>query len=146
MLATDYPLLDVFWTMLWFFLFFLWIWLLVMIFADIFRSHDLSGGAKALWVVFVIFLPFLGVLLYLIFRGGKMQERNVRQAQQDDAAFAQLRAGRGGDLEHRGRAHPAGRSPGPGRPHGRRVSAAEGRHPRLELIRLDEVRRADRTR
>ncbi len=86
-LATDYPLLDVFWTMLWFFLFFLWIWLLVMIFADIFRSHDLSGGAKALWVVFVIFLPFLGVLLYLIFRGGKMQERNVRQAQQDDAAL-----------------------------------------------------------
>jgi ABC-type multidrug transport system fused ATPase/permease subunit len=86
-LATDYPLLDVFWTMLWFFLFFLWIWLLVMIFGDIFRSHDLSGGAKALWVVFVIFLPFLGVLLYLIFRGGKMQERNVRQAQQDDAAF-----------------------------------------------------------
>jgi hypothetical protein len=86
-LAASYPLLNVFWTMLWFFLFFLWIWLLVMIFGDIFRSHDLSGGAKALWVVFVIFLPFLGVLLYLIFRGGKMQERNVRQAQQDDAAF-----------------------------------------------------------
>jgi Phospholipase_D-nuclease N-terminal/Short C-terminal domain len=86
-LATDYPLLDVFWTMLWFFLFFLWIWLLVMIFSDIFRSHDLSGGAKALWVVFVIFLPFLGVLFYLIFRGGKMQERNIRQAQDNEAAF-----------------------------------------------------------
>ena len=85
--STGYPLLDVFWTMLWFFLFFLWIWLLVIIFSDIFRSHDLSGWGKALWVVFVIFLPLLGVLFYLIFRGGKMQERNVRQAQENEAAF-----------------------------------------------------------
>jgi hypothetical protein len=85
--STGYPLLDVFWTMLWFFLFFLWIWLLVIIFSDIFRSRDLSGWGKALWVVFVIFVPLLGVLFYLIIRGGKMQERNVRQAQDNEAAF-----------------------------------------------------------
>ena len=62
MLAYDYPLLGVFWTMLWFFLFFIWIWLLITIFADIFRSHDIGGFAKALWVIFVIVVPFLGVL------------------------------------------------------------------------------------
>jgi ABC-type multidrug transport system fused ATPase/permease subunit len=87
LLATNYPLLDVFWTMLWFFLFFIWIWLLITIFVDLFRSHDLSGWAKALWVIFVIVLPFLGVLFYLIFRGGSMHERALQQAQQQDAEF-----------------------------------------------------------
>ena len=71
MLAYTYPLLSIFWTMLEFFLFFLWIWLLIVIFIDIFRSHDMGGLAKALWVIFVIILPFLGVLIYLIARGGK---------------------------------------------------------------------------
>ena len=75
MLAYDYPLLGVFWTMLWFFLFFIWIWLLITIFADIFRSHDIGGFAKALWVIFVIVVPFLGVLIYLIARGKGMQDR-----------------------------------------------------------------------
>jgi ABC-type multidrug transport system fused ATPase/permease subunit len=87
LLATNYPLLDVFWTMLWFFLFFIWIWLLITIFVDLFRSHDLSGWVKALWVIFVIVLPFLGILFYLIFRGGSMHERALQQAQQQEAEF-----------------------------------------------------------
>lgn len=71
------PLLDLFWTMLWFFLFFLWIWLLIALFADIFRSHDLSGWGKAGWIIFMVLLPWLGVLVYLIARGKGMQERAV---------------------------------------------------------------------
>jgi type VI protein secretion system component VasK len=85
--AYTYPLLDLFWSMLWFFLFILWIWLLVVIFTDIFRSHDIGGWAKALWVIFIIVLPFLGVLVYLIARGGKMQERAGREAVQQQEAF-----------------------------------------------------------
>ncbi len=87
MLGYDYPLLGVFWTMLEIFLFIIWIWLLIMVFADIFRSHDMGGFAKALWVIFVIFLPFLGVFVYLIARGSKMQEHAVKDAQQQDQAF-----------------------------------------------------------
>jgi Short C-terminal domain/Phospholipase_D-nuclease N-terminal len=86
-LGYDYPLLGVFWTMLEIFLFVIWIWLLIMVFADIFRSHDMGGFAKALWVIFVIFLPFLGVFVYLIARGSKMQEHAVKDAQQQDQAF-----------------------------------------------------------
>jgi hypothetical protein len=74
------PLLDLFWAMLWFFLFFAWIWLLITIFADIFRSEDLSGWGKAFWTIFVVILPWLGVLVYLIARGGSMQERAMAQA------------------------------------------------------------------
>jgi hypothetical protein len=85
--AYTYPLLDLFWSMLWFFLFILWIWLLVVIFTDIFRSHDIGGWAKALWVIFIIVLPFLDVLVYLIARGGKMQERAGREAVQQQEAF-----------------------------------------------------------
>ena len=73
------PLLDLFWTMLMVFLFFAWIWVLISIFADIFRS-DMSGIAKALWVIFVIFLPLLGVLIYLIVNGSDMQQRSMEQA------------------------------------------------------------------
>jgi hypothetical protein len=87
MLAYTYPLLSIFWTMLEFFLFFLWIWLLIVIFGDIFRSHDMGGVAKALWVLFVIIIPYLGVLIYLIARGGSMHERAVAQAQQQQKAF-----------------------------------------------------------
>ncbi len=72
---------QVFWSMLWFFLFFIWIWLLIIVFSDIFRSHDLSGWAKALWTIFVIILPYLGVFVYLIARGGKMQGRAVQHSQ-----------------------------------------------------------------
>ena len=74
------PLLDLFWTMLWFFLFIAWIWLLISIVTDIFRSDDLSGWAKALWILFVIVVPWLGALIYLIARGGSMQERAMRDA------------------------------------------------------------------
>jgi type VI protein secretion system component VasK len=84
MLGYDYPLLGVFWTMLWFFLFFVWIWLLIVVFADIFRSHDMGGFAKALWVIFVIILPFLGVFIYLIARGGKMSEHAAQDAKARD--------------------------------------------------------------
>ena len=87
MLGYSYPLLDLFWTMLWFFLFFVWIWLLIVVFADIFRSHDMGGFAKALWVIFVIILPFLGVFIYLIARGGKMQEHADEQAKDQDQAM-----------------------------------------------------------
>jgi hypothetical protein len=67
--------LDLFWAMLWFFLFFVWIWLLITVFGDIFRSDDLGGWGKALWIIFIVLLPYLGVLVYLIARGGSMQER-----------------------------------------------------------------------
>jgi hypothetical protein len=87
MLAYDYPLLGVFWTMLWFALFFIWIWLLIVIFSDIFRSHDIGGFAKTLWVLFVIFLPFLGILFYLIFRGKSMQERQLQSAARQEQDF-----------------------------------------------------------
>jgi type VI protein secretion system component VasK len=87
MLAYTYPLLNIFWTMLLIFGFVLWIWLLIYIFMDIFRSHDMGGFAKALWVIFIIFLPLLGVLIYLIVRGGKMHQRAMEQAQQQQQAL-----------------------------------------------------------
>ena len=87
MIATSYPLLDAFLTMLWIFLFIIWIWLLIMVFSDIFRSHDLGGWGKALWVIGIIIFPLLGVLLYLIVRGGKMHERQIQTAQAQEAAF-----------------------------------------------------------
>ena len=87
MLAYNYPILDLIWTMFMFFVFVLWIWLLIAVFMDVFRSHDLSGGVKALWVLFIIILPFLGVLIYLIARGGKMHERAAEQAVQQQKAF-----------------------------------------------------------
>jgi membrane protein implicated in regulation of membrane protease activity len=80
----SYPLLGAFWTILEIFLWVLWIWVLIYVFIDIFRSHDLSGWARALWFLFVLFIPLIGVLVYLIARGDKMHERAVRQAQQTD--------------------------------------------------------------
>jgi ABC-type multidrug transport system fused ATPase/permease subunit len=73
--------------MLGLFVFFIWFWLLIVIFGDIFRSRDMGGGAKALWVIFVIVLPFLGIFVYLIARGGKMHERAEQAAQQQQKAF-----------------------------------------------------------
>jgi ABC-type multidrug transport system fused ATPase/permease subunit len=87
MLAYTYPLADLFGTMLGLFVFFIWFWLLIVIFGDIFRSRDMGGGAKALWVIFVIVLPFLGIFVYLIARGGKMHERAEQAAQQQQKAF-----------------------------------------------------------
>jgi hypothetical protein len=85
--------------MLWFFLFFVWIWLLITVFADIFRSDDLSGWGKALWVLFVVILPYLGVLVYLIARGKSMQERAISQAAEQEKAtrrYIQEVSSRGG--------------------------------------------------
>jgi hypothetical protein len=87
MIAYTYPLADLFGTMLGLFVFFIWFWLLIIVFSDIFRSQDLSGGAKMLWVLFVIILPFLGIFVYLIARGGKMHERAAAQAAHQQKAF-----------------------------------------------------------
>ncbi|HZB43233.1 MAG TPA: SHOCT domain-containing protein [Ilumatobacter sp.] len=87
MLLAEFGTGQVFWSMLWFFLFFIWIWLLISLFGDIFRSADLSGGAKAMWTIFIIILPFLGVLVYLIVRGNSMQERALKQAADQEAQF-----------------------------------------------------------
>ena len=90
--SSSYPALSIFWSILYFFLWVIWIWILIWIFLDIFRSRDLSGWAKALWVVFVIFLPLIGVLVYLIARGDKMHQHAVQDAQaQDQAARAYIR-------------------------------------------------------
>jgi hypothetical protein len=89
MLATNYPILDIFLTTLYFFIFIIWLWLLFMVFIDIFRSHDLGGWAKALWVIAIIIMPYLGVLVYLIFRGGGMHERAAQQAALQQKAFDQ---------------------------------------------------------
>jgi len=81
------PLLDAFLTMMWFFIWVLWLFLLFRVILDIFRSRDLGGWGKAAWLAFVIILPFLGVFVYLIARGHKMAERDVAQAQAQDQAF-----------------------------------------------------------
>ncbi len=83
--ASDFGSGQVFLSMLWFFLFFIWIWLLITVFTDIFRSHDLSGWAKAAWLIFVIVLPYLGVFVYLIARGHAMQQHGQDAAAARDA-------------------------------------------------------------
>jgi hypothetical protein len=84
--ASNWGTGQVFLEMLYFFLFIIWIWLLIIVFSDIFRSHDLGGVAKALWVIFVILVPYLGVFVYLIARGHKMSEHALAAAQAQDAA------------------------------------------------------------
>jgi hypothetical protein len=80
----EYTVGDAFWTMLWFFLFFIWIWLLISVFTDIFRSDDLSGWSKALWTIFVVVLPYLGVFVYLVARGQKMGQHAMHDASRRD--------------------------------------------------------------
>ena len=86
-LADDFGTGQVFLSFLWFFLFFIWIWLMIVVFADIFRSHDMSGWAKAAWVIFVIIVPYLGVFVYLIARGRKMSEHAQEDAKAQQDAF-----------------------------------------------------------
>ena len=86
MLAADYPFLDVLWTMMIFFLFVIWIWILITVFVDIFRRRDTTGFVKALWIIFVILTPYLGVLIYLIVNHDGMAERNVKHMQAQQAA------------------------------------------------------------
>ena len=85
--AADYPFLDVFWTMLIFFMWVIWIWILITVLIDLFSRHDISGWGKALWMVFVIILPFLGVFIYLITQGRQMAERKAAQVQASQASF-----------------------------------------------------------
>jgi hypothetical protein len=85
-LAADFGTGQILWDMLWFFLFVIWIWLLIVVFSDIFRSSDMGGWAKAIWVIFVVILPYLGVFVYLVARGGKMHEHAAAQMQAQDAA------------------------------------------------------------
>jgi len=87
MLAADYPFLDLMWTMLIFFIWILWFWLLFTVFADVFRRHDISGWAKAAWLIFTILLPFLGVFVYLITQNTGMTERNLERARAQKAQF-----------------------------------------------------------
>ena len=84
--TSSYPLLDAFWTIVEIFLWVIWFWILITVFIDIFRSHDLSGWAKALWFLFVLIIPLVGVLVYLIVRGDSMHERQMRQVQAEDQA------------------------------------------------------------
>ena len=87
LVAADYPFLDVLWTMILFFAWVAWIWIAITVFVDIFRRHDIGGVHKAVWVVFIIVIPFLGVLVYLIAQHDGMRERSVKQVQDQQAAF-----------------------------------------------------------
>jgi len=87
MVAYDYPLLGLFWTILWFFIWVAWLLLLFKVIFDIFRSRDLGGWGKALWAIFVVIIPWLGVLVYLIARGRSMTERDLERAQEQEDAF-----------------------------------------------------------
>jgi hypothetical protein len=96
--AADYPFLDVLWTMLIFFAWVIWFWLLITVFADVFRRHDIGGGMKTLWIIFVIILPFLGVFIYLITQHEGMTERNLKREEAQQAYIRQV-AGSGGSAD-----------------------------------------------
>ena len=98
-IAADYPFLNILWSMLIFVGFIMWIWLAIMVFMDIFRRHDIGGFAKAIWIIFIIFIPLLGVLVYLIAYHNGIADRNVKGMQAQQAAFDQQvreAAGKGG--------------------------------------------------
>ena len=88
-IAADYPFLDVLWTMIIFFFWVIWIWIVITVLIDVFRRHDIGGFAKALWVIFVVILPWLGVLIYLIVEHDGMRERSTKQAQAQQDQFDQ---------------------------------------------------------
>ena len=87
LIAADYPLMDVVWSMIIFFFWVIWIWIVITVLIDIFRRHDISGWAKAAWLVFVVILPWLGVLVYLIAQHDGMRERSLKHAQAQQQAF-----------------------------------------------------------
>jgi hypothetical protein len=95
-IAADYPFLDVLWTMIIFFCWVAWIWIVITVFIDLFRRHDIGGWGKAGWVVFVIVLPFLGVLVYLIAQHDGMRERSTKEAEAQKQAFDQYVRDAGG--------------------------------------------------
>ena len=97
--AADYPFLDILWTMLIFFLWVMWFWLLIVIIGDVFRRHDIGGGKKTIWLIFILFVPFIGVLAYVLANSDGMAERNMerarsQRAQMDD--YVRETAGSGG--------------------------------------------------
>ena len=98
--ATDYPLLNIFWSMLLLFLWIAWFWILIVVIMDVFRRHDIGGLGKTLWLIFLIFIPFLGVLVYVIAEGQHMTERNLREQadaqKQFDSYVKQVAASSGG--------------------------------------------------
>ena len=99
-MAADYPFLDVFWSMIIFFFWVIWIWIVVTVLVDIFRRRDIGGFAKAMWVVFVVILPWLGVLIYLIAQHDGMRERSIKQAQDQKQQFdSYVREAAGGSAD-----------------------------------------------
>jgi hypothetical protein len=99
-IAADYPFLDVFWTIIIFFFWVIWIWIVIQVLVDVFRRHDIGGFAKALWVIFVVIVPWLGVLIYLIVEHDGMRERSVKQASAQKEQFDQyVREAAGGSAD-----------------------------------------------
>jgi Phospholipase_D-nuclease N-terminal/Short C-terminal domain len=99
LVAADYPFLDVLWTLLIFFAWVIWFWLLITILVDVFRRRDIGGGKKVLWIIFLILIPFIGVFAYLIVNHDEMADRNMQQAKAQRAEFdsyVQSVAGSGG--------------------------------------------------
>ena len=123
-IAADYPFMDVLWSMIIFFFWVIWIWIVITVLIDVFRRHDIGGFAKALWVVFVVILPWLGVLIYLIVEHDGMRERSLKQAQAQKEAVRRPRARgrrrfRRRDRQGQGAARPGSDHPG-------RVQRAQG--------------------
>jgi Short C-terminal domain/Phospholipase_D-nuclease N-terminal len=96
LIAADYPFIDVFWTIIIFFVWVIWIWIVVTVLIDVFRRDDIGGFAKALWVIFVVILPWLGVLVYLIVEHDGMRERSVKQARAQKQEFDEYVRGAAG--------------------------------------------------
>jgi hypothetical protein len=127
MLAADFALGEVLWSMLVLFMWIIWFWLLIVIFSDLFRDHETSGAAKAGWTILLILLPYLGVLIYLIARGGGMAERQMKAQQQAKSEFdsyVRETAGGGGDRPRQAAPRQRGDQPG-------RVRPAQGQGPEL---------------
>ncbi len=141
LLASEFGTGQVFWSMLWFFLFFIWIIILFQVFFDIFRSKDMGGWGKALWLIFVIITPFLGVFVYLIARGSKMQEHAISDAKaQNEATQALHPPGRRHRHQRRRPARQARRSPHEWQDRRRRVRRRQGQDPRLSRGRSTNLR------
>jgi hypothetical protein len=97
--AADYPFLEVLWTMLIFFLWVMWFWLLIVIIGDVFRRHDIGGGKKTIWLIFILFVPFVGVLAYVLVNSHGMADRNMERARSQRAQmdeYVRETAGGGG--------------------------------------------------
>ena len=138
MLAASYPFLDVLWTMFIFFLFVIWIWILITVFVDIFRRKDISGGKKALWIIFLIVAVYIGVLVYLIVNHDGMADRNIKQMQAKQAAtddYIRYGGGRSGGRDREGQGAARLRRDHAGRV---RLDQAEGARKRVACAARDE--------